>query len=253
MPPSSIHAPTPAHARPRAARYLACVAVAVLATVRTATPALAQAAGVITGTVTAASSREPIGGALVQIEGTRLGTQTAANGTFRIVNVSPGPHTVSARILGRTKASQQVTVTDGGTVNVDFALERAVTTLEAIVTTGTPIESSKRELGNAIGIVNASEISVLAPPPNAQQLLNNVAGVRVASAGGDVGSGGNTRVRGASSMTLSSEPLLYIDGVRVNNSSADNGGFGVGVDSRYPPSRINDINPDEIESIEIVK
>jgi TonB-dependent SusC/RagA subfamily outer membrane receptor len=54
-------------------------------------------------------------------------------------------------------------------------------------------------------------------------------------------------------MTLSSEPLIYIDGVRVNNAAADNGGFNVGVDSRYPPSRINDLNPDEIESIEIVK
>ena len=74
------------------------------------------------------------------------------------------------------------------------------------------------------------------------------------SAGGDVGSGGNTRIRGASSMTLSSEPLIYIDGVRVNNAAADAGGFpGVGVDSRYPPSRINDISPDEIESIEIAK
>jgi TonB-linked SusC/RagA family outer membrane protein len=225
----------------------------MLATSRAATPALAQTGGVISGTVTAANSREPLGGALVQIEGTRLGAQTAANGTYRIVNVSPGSHTVSARILGRARSSKQVTVADGGSATVDFALERAVTTLEAIVTTGTPMESSKRELGNAIGIVNASEISALAPPPNAQQLLNNVAGVRVASAGGDVGSGGNTRVRGASSMTLSSEPLLYIDGVRVNNSSADNGGFGVGVDSRYPPSRINDINPDEIESIEVVK
>src|SRR5205814_54969 len=64
-------------------------------------------------------------------------------------------------------------------------------------------------------------------------------------------------VRGASSMTLMSEPLVYIDGVRVNNAAADGGsvpGVGsVGVDSRYPPSRINDLNPDEIASIEMIK
>ncbi len=102
--------------------------------------------------------------------------------------------------------------------------------------------------------MNAAEVTKLAPPPNVQQLLNGVSGVRVQSAGGDVGSGGNTRIRGANSMTLMSEPLLYIDGVRVNNAAADNGSFpGVGVDSRYPPSRINDLNPSEIESIEIIK
>jgi TonB-linked SusC/RagA family outer membrane protein len=209
--------------------------------------------GIVAGTVIAAVTREPLGGATVQIEGTGLMTQTAANGTFRLVNVPAGARTVSSRILGYGKSSRQVTVIDGATTTADFTLERVASTLDAMVVTGTPMASSKRELGNAVGIVNAADVVALAPPPNVQQLLNNVAGVRVAAAGGDVGSGGNTRIRGASSMTLSSEPLVYIDGVRVNNSAADNGGFGVGVDSRYPPSRINDIDPDEIQSIEIVK
>lgn len=253
MPPS----PSLQASRPRTTaivRHLTWLAAALLATTRAAPPAFAQqSAGAIAGTVTAARTGEPIGGALVQIDGTRLGAQTTATGTFRIANVAAGTYTVSTRVLGFVKLSRQVAVPASGTATADFALERTVSTLDAVIVTGTPIEASKRELGNAVGIVNASEIATLAPPPNAQQLLNNVAGVRVASAGGDVGSGGNTRIRGASSMTLSSEPLLYIDGVRVNNSSADNGGFGVGVDSRYPPSRINDINPDEIESIEIVK
>src|SRR5579864_5346038 len=123
-----------------------------------------------------------------------------------------------------------------------------------MVVTGTPLGQTKRELGNSVGVVKAEEIVQEAPPPNVQQLLNNVPGVRVQPAGGDVGSGGNTRVRGASSMTLASEPLIYIDGVRVDNAFADAGGVtAVGIDGRYPPSRINDINPDEIESIEIIK
>jgi TonB-dependent SusC/RagA subfamily outer membrane receptor len=88
-----------------------------------------------------------------------------------------------------------------------------------------------------------------------QQLLNNVSGVRIQSGGGDVGSGGNTRIREAGSMSPASEPLLYIDGVRVNNAAADGAAFGssVGIDNRYPPSRINDLNPKEIDSIEIIK
>jgi TonB-linked SusC/RagA family outer membrane protein len=221
-------------------------------------PARSRAApkqtGIVAGTVTAAVTSELLAGVTVQIEGTQLGAVTSATGVYRITNVPVGTHALTARRLGYARATQQITVRDSATVTVNFALEKTVTTLDQVVVTGTPEAQSKRELGNAIGTVNAAEIAKVAPPPNVQQLLNGVSGVRVQSAGGDVGSGGNTRIRGANSMTLMSEPLLYIDGVRVNNSAADDGAFpGVGVDSRYPPSRINDINPDEIESIEVIK
>jgi TonB-linked SusC/RagA family outer membrane protein len=210
--------------------------------------------GIVTGTVTAANTNEPLVGVTIQIEGTQLGAISSASGAYRITNVPAGAHTLIARRLGYARATQQVTVVDDTTATANFSLEKTVTSLDQIVVTGTPEAQSKRELGNAIGLVNAAEVTKLAPPPNVQQLVNGVSGVRVASAGGDVGSGGNTRIRGASSMTLASEPLLYIDGVRVNNAAADNGSFpGVGVDSRYPPSRINDLNPEEIESIEIIK
>ena len=208
----------------------------------------------LVGAVNAARTGEPLVGATVQIEGTRFGALTNAAGSYRIPNVPLGSYTLTARLIGYARATETIAVADTGTRRTNFALERTATTLDVMVVTGTPLEQTKRELGNAVGKVNVAEITQVAPPPNVQQLLNNVSGVRVASAGGDVGSGGNTRIRGASSMTLSSEPLLYIDGVRVNNAAADAGGFpGVGVDSRYPPSRINDINADEIESIEIVK
>jgi outer membrane receptor protein involved in Fe transport len=121
--------------------------------------------------------------------------------------------------------TRQVTVSDDATATVNFALAKTATTLDQIVVTGTPEAQTKRELGNSIGMVNAAEVTKLAPPPNVQQLLNGVSGVRVQSGGGDVGSGGNTRIRGANSMSLASEPLLYIDGVRVNNAAADNGAF----------------------------
>ncbi|HUQ80425.1 MAG TPA: carboxypeptidase-like regulatory domain-containing protein, partial [Gemmatimonadaceae bacterium] len=210
--------------------------------------------GTITGTVTTAQSNEPLEAVTVQIEGTQLGATTNAAGTYRIPNVPDGTHTLSVRRLGYARTTRQVTVSDGATVTANFALDKTATTLDQIVVTGTPEAQTKRELGNAIGMVNAAEVTKLAPPPNVQQLLNGVSGVRVQSGGGDVGSGGNTRIRGANSMSLASEPLLYIDGVRVNNTAADNGSFpGVGVDSRYPPSRINDLNPEEIESIEIIK
>jgi TonB-dependent SusC/RagA subfamily outer membrane receptor len=218
------------------------------------TAATPRLVGAIAGTVTASQSNEPIEGVAILIEGTQLGATTNAAGGYRIANVPAGTHTLSARRLGYARITRQVTVGDDATATVNFALEKTATSLDQIVVTRTPEDQTKRELGNAIGVVNAAEVVKLAPPPNVQQLLNGVSGVRVQSGGGDVGSGGNTRIRGANSMTLASEPLLYIDGVRVNNTAADNGAFpGVGVDSRYPPSRINDLNPEEIESIEIIK
>ena len=210
-------------------------------------------AGAISGTVTTARSAEPVGGATVLLETTRFGAITTPSGAYRITGVPPGTYTVSVRRLGYVRATRQVTLRD--TLTVHFELERAASTLEQVVVTGTPTAQSRRELGNAIGQVSASDLVKVAPKPNVQQLLNVVPGVRVQSGGGDVGSGGNTRIRGASSMTLTSEPLVYIDGVRVNNAAADAGGFpgNGGVDQRYAPSRINDLNPEEIESIEVIK
>jgi TonB-linked SusC/RagA family outer membrane protein len=220
-------------------------------------PGAERPAAAIAGTVTDGTTREPLAAVTVRLEGTALVALTDTDGRYLLAAVPPGAYALSARRLGYAKATRRVAVLDSGTVTVDFALERAATALDEIVVTGTPQPQSRRALGNALGKVKASEIAQVAPPPNVQQLLNTVPGVRVQSAGGDVGSGGNTRVRGASSMTLASEPLVYIDGVRANSAAADAGGVpelgSVGVDARYPPSRINDINTDEIESIEIIK
>ena len=226
--------------------------VAGLASVIVGSLAQAQG-GVISGTVITARTSEPVAGATLMIESTRLGAMTAPGGTYRITGVAPGTYTISVRRLGYVRATRQVTLRD--TLTLNFELEKTATTLDQVVVTGTPTAQSRRELGNALGQVNVSELLKVAPKPNVQQLLNVVPGVRVQSGGGDVGSGGNTRIRGSSSMTLSSEPLVYIDGVRVNNAAADAGGFpgNGGVDSRYAPSRINDINPEEIESIEVIK
>jgi TonB-linked SusC/RagA family outer membrane protein len=217
-------------------------------------PVLAHGqSGVVVGTVTDSRTGDPIEAASVTIDGTPYGATTGPLGTYRISRVPAGSYRVSARYIGYARLSTEATV-GGATVTVNFTLSRTATTLDEMVVTGVALGQSKRELGNAVGEIKTAEIVQVAPPPNVQELLNNVPGVRVQAAGGDVGSGGNTRVRGASSMTLASEPLIYIDGVRVNNAFADAGGVtAVGIDGRYPPSRINDLNPDEIERIEIIK
>jgi TonB-linked SusC/RagA family outer membrane protein len=245
--------------RPRGPSIRLACAIAVAAASVVPTPNLAQGPPArarntaVVGTVTDSRTGEPIEAATVTIDGTSYGATTGPLGTYRIANTPPGSYRVSARRIGYTKLTRPATV-DTGTATINFALDRTATTLDETVVTGVALGQTKRELGTTVGQVKVSDIVQVAPPPNVQELLNNVPGVRVQAAGGDVGSGGNTRVRGASSMTVASEPLIYVDGVRVNNAFADAGGVqAVGIDGRYPPSRINDINPDEIERIEIIK
>ena len=165
---------------------------------------LAQAqGGVISGTVITARTSEPVAGATILIEPTRLGAMTTPGGTYRVTGVPPGTYTITVRRLGYVRATRQVTLRD--TLTLNFELEKTATTLDQVVVTGTPTAQSRRELGNALGQVNASELLKVAPKPNVQQLLNVVPGVRVQSGGGDVGSGGNTRIRGSRSEEHTSE------------------------------------------------
>src|SRR5690606_12101427 len=88
-------------------------------------------------------------------------------------------------------------------------------------------------------------------PQSIQNLLSTqVAGLEVARAGGAVGAGGNTRIRGVGSVTLTGRPLIYVDGVRVDDTEATTSpAFSRG----DAPSRINDFNPEDIERIEVIK
>ena len=153
-----------------------CALAGALLTAASHSPA--QTATLV-GSVTAVRTHEPLAGATVQIEGTHFGAVTNASGAYRIASVPPGTYSLSARLIGYARLAQPITVSDTNTIRTNFALERTATTLDVMVVTGTPLAQSKRELGNAVGQVNVSEITQVAPPPNVQQLLNNVPGVRV--------------------------------------------------------------------------
>src|SRR4029077_15634863 len=108
------------------------------------------------------------------------------------------------------------------------------------------------QVGNAVARIDAASITQTTPINDVQSLLNGrAAGVLIQPATGAVGSGARIRIRGASSFSLTSQPLVYGAGVRVDADSASgptNQDFGSSSISRF-----NDFNPDEIESIEIVK
>lgn len=236
----------------RMARLAVAIAVSLL---WYATPALAQDAGVISGRVLDATSRAPIGLAQIQIVGTTRGGVTADDGTFRIGGVRPGQYTVRVLRLGFQASGRLVTVTAGGTSELEFLLTPAAVSLEQVVTTATGEQERKREIGSAVSTIQPSTEQITSAQSVSQLLTGKVASVDVAQAGGTVGGGSRIRIRGANSISLGNEPLIIVDGIKFNNSvGQDNvsGANTIGVGGQVP-SRFNDINPEDIQSMEILK
>ncbi|MGH7651217.1 MAG: SusC/RagA family TonB-linked outer membrane protein [Gemmatimonadaceae bacterium] len=212
-------------------------------------PAWAQEDGTVSGRVTDPTTGVPIPSAQVQIVGTTRGAVTADDGRFRIAGVRPGVYLVRVLRIGYQASSQSVTLGSGQTIDLTFALTPAAVTLDQVVTLATGETTRKREQGNVIGTLQP-EPAQLATAGNMTQLLTGrVPGVDVATPGGTIGSSARLRIRGASSLSLSNDPLLIVDGIRVDNNAASST-IGVGGQT---PSRFNDINPEDIEKIDILK
>ena len=210
--------------------------------------ALAQQ-GNIAGTVTDKANNQPIAGAQIFVQGTTLGAVTDINGHFRLRGATGTSATVIARRIGY--ASQTKTVTIGDTT-VAFVLEPRATSLDEVVVTATAGAATKREIGNAVTTIDATRIQEVAPIQSFQELLNGRApNVDVIEGSGQVGTGAKIRVRGISSFDLTQTPLIYVDGVRMDNDQATgpvNQSFGSSSISRW-----NDIDPEEIAKVEVIR
>lgn len=208
----------------------------------------AQTTGTISGRVTAAEG-QPIVGAQVSVIGTTRGANTDQQGRYTITGVAAGAQRVRARMLGYAPGDQPVTVSAGSTATADFQLQASALQVGAVVVTATGQEQQQREIGSSIGVIDVSQ-TPLAPVTSTSELIQGrVAGAVVLPSSGVTGSGARIRIRGSNSMSLSNAPLIIVDGVRVEGSenSLD---FDVGGQA---PSRLNDLNPEDIETIEVLK
>ena len=217
---------------------------------------VAQAqAGAISGQVTDAATKQGIPAVVVQVDGSRAAATTDQAGRYRIMNAPPGSHTLSARRIGYALQRQPVTIASGQTVAVDFALQTAATSLDQVVITGTAGAQERREIGNAVATIDAADQLSKSEAPNLSSLLNaRAAGVSIAQNSGRLGAGPNIQIRGVSSIGLGNSPLIYIDGVRVTNTTGGGPtGPGFGEQNSSIAGRLNDIDPQDIESIQIIK
>lgn len=210
-----------------------------------------QPTGTVTGRVVDRGTQQPVVGATVRVVGTTRGAQTSDSGTYRITGVPSGAVNVQALRIGYASITRPVTLTGGQTTTVDFALDAAATTLDVVQVTATGQEQSRRESGVSTASINVTEEVPQAAVSNLQTVLSSrAAGVVVQEEGGTTGSAARIRIRGSNSVSLSNDPLIIVDGIRVNND--EGGGASIGVGGQVP-SRLNDINPEDIENIEIVK
>ena len=216
--------------------------------------AAAQTRTAITGQVTDSSAQQPIVGAEVVIVGangaTLHGARTDGAGRYVLSNLTPGDAVVRVRFVGYAPKERTVTVREAVTTTADFALTPRSLQLDQVVITGTGGIVQKRAVGNKVETIPATDVLEVAPARTVDQLVGQRSpGVIVLPSSGQVGTGAQIRVRGAGTLSLSTDPIIYIDGVRMNNDPAQGpvqrGGGGA--------SRINDIDPENIESIEIIK
>ncbi len=215
--------------------------------------AAAQNTATVTGRVSDSNTLIPLSGVEIRVQGAGINGVTNNDGRFVLLNVPMGDAVLTATMIGRRDAERAVAVTADPPTEVNFFLVEMAIDLDEIVVTGTAGEQQARSLGTTVGSLPVAETQEIAPRDNFETMLGGaVPGVNVAYGGGHVGGGNNVRIRGAGSMVLSGQPLVYIDGVRVNNGGpGDEGTLGVGTQS--PASRLNDINPELIESLEIIK
>ncbi|MGH7719877.1 MAG: SusC/RagA family TonB-linked outer membrane protein [Gemmatimonadaceae bacterium] len=205
---------------------------------------------VITGRVTDRATQQPVPNAQVVIVGTTRGTLTNDDGRYRIAGIPPGTVQVRALRIGYEAATQSVPVTAGGTATADFTLATAAINLDQVVVTATGETQRRRESGAITNTIDVDSLA-LAPISNFSQVLTGRApGVNVTLGTGTIGAGNRVRIRGANSVSLANDPLLIVDGVRVDNDPSAMPGINVG---QQEPSRFDDINLEDIENIEVIK
>jgi TonB-linked SusC/RagA family outer membrane protein len=214
-------------------------------------PAAAQQQqGTISGTVTDRVSGTPIPSVRVTLLNTNRSAVTNQQGRFSLQGVPVGTYQVQAAIIGYAAATNAANVAAGGTATVDFGLRQAAVSLDAVTVTTPAGEQRARESGNAItNIALPTKIENQSTPSFSDAITGLVPGVSVMQSGGTVGTGTRIRIRGQTSLSLSNEPLYYVDGVRVESGDAS---LSIGTGGQAP-SRVNDINPQDIANVEVVK
>ncbi|MEO5580371.1 MAG: TonB-dependent receptor plug domain-containing protein, partial [Gemmatimonadaceae bacterium] len=220
----------------------------------TSSPALlpGQAAtGVVRGRVTDAASGRGLGEAQVLVTGTRIGAITDSNGDFTLSLVPAGDRSVTVRRIGYQASTQPVSIAAGATATLAVSLRVSAVNLSEVVVTGTGSATERRKLGTSVASVDSTLISRAQAVTVDQALQGKIPGAQISQNSGGPGGGGmSVRLRGVNSFISGSDPLYIIDGVIIDNGSAQLADLG---GRSNPQNRLADINPADIERVEVIR
>jgi TonB-linked SusC/RagA family outer membrane protein len=227
---------------------------ALIPRVRAWIPARGQSTGTITGHVTDSALKAPLSEVTVRVEGTALRTTANADGKYTIARVAPGTYRITARRVGYQPLTKEVTLAGDQIATLDFPLAAAPTRLDEVVTTAVG-EQRRYQVGNDISTINADSIAPTAPITSLTDLISARApGVTVLETSGLTGAGEAIRIEGLTSLVLQNDPILIVDGVRQDNSAGgDLYAYGFSGASHPTPTRLNDIDFSDIQTIDILK
>jgi len=198
----------------------------------------------ITGTVSDAAG-DPLPGVNVVVKGTDVGTATDGTGMYSI-RVAEENAALIFSYIGYS--SQEVAL--GASNVVDVTLTEGVLLQEGVVVTALGISRERKKLGYAVQELDGGELEIARDPSALNALSGKVAGLQIISSSGNVGSSSRVVIRGNASITGNSQPLFVINGVPISNTTFNSNGQYGGADYGSP---IADINPDDIESISVLK
>jgi len=210
----------------------------------------------IEGTVSDGSGN-PLVGANVIVEGTSLGAATDVDGVY-MINVPEGNFrvVVIASYIGYKSSSSSVDVPVGGSVNLSFSLAIDPIGLKGVSVTALGFTANRDEQGSSSVSVAAEDMNRSGESLMANSLAAKASNVIVNAQAGDPGASTSIRIRGANTISGASQPLIVIDGMPINNSTVYGGGNNISGGrsaGTVQQSRINDLNANDIESVEVLK
>ncbi len=223
-----------------------------------ATPLMAQTR-VLRGSIVDSSGGSPLAGANVVVRGTSIGTSAGSDGSFTLANVPGREVTVLVRKFGYRFRTVTVPATQN---EIRVALARDPLQLDEVVVTGVATAVSKRNLANAVATVSAEEVSKVSAQSVEHALQGKIAGAVIQTNGGAPGGGVQVRMRGVTSINAASEPLYVVDGVIISNVAIPSnqnavtnaaGGSNPALTQDAQVNRVADLNPADIETVEVLK
>ncbi|TAJ12399.1 SusC/RagA family TonB-linked outer membrane protein [Marinilabiliaceae bacterium JC017] len=201
----------------------------------------------VTGTVTGKADGQPIPGVSVAVKGTTLGTITDIDGNYSL-SLSENAESLQFSFIGMK--TLEIAISNQTVINVQ--MESDAIDVDEVVVTALGIKREEKSLGYAVTKVKGEELMKAQSANVTSALSGRVAGVNITSGSG-IGGSTNVVIRGGSSITQSNQALYVIDGIPVSNTSVNTGAANSGRGGYDNGNAAADINPDDIESISVLK